>query len=359
MDKINLNINGIDYIAKEDETILDVCRKNDMDIPTLCYHPDLDIKYGSSCRLCIVEIEGRKGLQPSCSTIVTDGMVIKTHSDEVIESRRLILELMIEDHPLDCLTCEKSGDCKLQDYCYEYDVTGPVFNKDEKVYEETKATDIDETNEFYMKDDSKCINCGLCVRACSELQVINAIGFVNRSDKQKVAVPFGKTLAESDCVSCGTCVSMCPVNALSPKQKSKMRKWNIEKRVKTTCSYCGVGCQLNLLVKDNKIVGVEPDYSIANKDLLCVKGKFAYGFVNHKDRLKKPLIRKNGKLEEAEWNEAYSLITSKVKELGSKYGSETFAGLSSAKVTNEENYLFQKFIRAYLGNNNVDHCARL
>lgn len=359
MDKINLNINGTQYIAEKNETILEVCKKNHIDIPTLCYHPDLDIKYGSSCRLCIVEIEDRKGLQPSCSTVAEEGMVVKTHSEDVVESRRLILELMIEDHPLDCLTCEKSGYCKLQDYCYEYDVAGPVFNRNEKGYEKVRAADIDDTNEFFIKDDSKCINCGLCVRACNELQVISAIGFINRSDEQKVAVPFGKTLAESNCVSCGTCVSLCPVNALSPKQKKKMRKWEVEKKVKTTCAYCGVGCQIELLVKGNEVVGVEPNYSSTNKDLLCVKGKFAYGFINHKDRLKKPLIKKKGVFEEASWEEAYLLITEKMKEIKNKYGSGSLAGLSSARVTNEENYLFQKMVRAYMGNNNVDHCARL
>ncbi|MBN2284961.1 MAG: formate dehydrogenase subunit alpha [Tissierellales bacterium] len=357
MKKITININGKDFVAEETDSILKVCLENDIDIPNLCFHPDLDIKYGSSCRLCIVEIEGRKGLIPSCSTMVSEGMKVLTHSQEVVSARKVMLELIIENHPLDCLTCEKSGACKLQDYCYEYDVKGPIDIQHTFSLEE--EYDIDDTNQFYIKDDSKCIQCGLCVRACAELQCINAIGFVNRSGEQRVSVPFGKTLAESDCVSCGTCVSLCPVNALSPKQTKKIRKWDIEKHVKTTCAYCGVGCQLSLLVKGNEVVGVEPSYSSTNKDLLCVKGKFAYGFINHSDRLKKPLIRKNGIFEEASWEEAYDLIVNKVKALKKDYGNESFAGLASARATNEDNYLFQKFIRAYLGNNNVDHCARL
>ncbi len=356
MKDINLKINGINIIAKENDTVFKTCIENGIDIPNLCYHPDLDIKYGTSCRLCLVEIEGIRGLSTSCSTKVTEGMSVLTHSDEVLINRKTILELLIENHPLDCLTCEKDGRCKLQDYCHEYGVKGPIFDT---VENEISEDDIDDSNEFYIKDDSKCILCGLCVRACSELQVIDAIGFVNRSSDKKVSPAFGKRLSESPCVSCGTCVSLCPVNSLIPKNKKKIRAMDINKTVITTCSYCGVGCQLKLLIKGDEVVGVEPSYSITNKDLLCVKGKFAYGFINHKDRLKTPLIKKDGIFIESTWNEAYELIINKITETKKEFGNGALAGLSSAKVTNEENYLFQKMVRAYFGNNNVDHCARL
>jgi formate dehydrogenase major subunit len=354
MKKVNVNVNGEDMVFDENISVLEACKQVGIDIPALCYHPDLDINYGASCRLCIVEIVGKKDLMPSCATKVEEGMIVKTHSKDVIEGRRTILQLLIEEHPLDCLTCEKAGNCKLQDYCYEYDVKGPMSYPSEKLTE-----DFDTSNEFYDIDNSKCILCGLCVRACTELQVIDAISMVNRSGETKVSPAFGRNISESPCVSCGTCVSLCPVGALSPKKKNKVRHWDVEKRVKTTCPYCGVGCQVYLEIKDNEIVGVEPDYDITNKGLLCVKGKFGYGFVNHKSRLKTPLIRKDGVLTEATWDEAYDLIISKISSIKSEYGNEAFAGLSSAKVTNEENYLFQKMVRGYMGNNNVDHCARL
>src|SRR6056297_646786 len=173
-----------------------------------------------------------------------------------------------------------------------------------------------------------------------------------------VTTGFHDKLKEGPCTSCGTCVSLCPVDALKPKKTLKYRTWET-KKVRTTCPYCGVGCQINLIVKDNEVVEVEPYYGESNKGLLCVKGKFAYGFINHKDRLKKPLIKKDGKFVESSWEEAYNLIKSKIIETKEKYGNDSLAGLSSARVTNEENYLFQKMVRGYFGNNNVDHCARL
>ncbi len=353
MESIHVTINGVKRGVQNNISILEACKAIGLDIPTLCYHPDLDIKYGASCRLCLVEIEGKRELEPSCAVKVKEGMVIHTHNERVKNARKTMLQLLIENHPLDCLTCEKSGKCKLQDYCYEYDVKGPSYTP------KAAAIEIDDSNQFFIRDENKCILCGLCVRACSELQVIDALGFINRSGATRVLPSSGEHIADSPCVSCGTCVSLCPVGSLIPKRKEKIREWKIEKRVRTTCAYCGVGCQITLLVHDNKVIGVEPDYGEANKGLLCVKGQFAYGFINHEARLTKPLIRKDGILTEASWDEAYDLIIHKINDTKKKYGKEALAGFSSAKVTNEENYLFQKMVRIYFGNNNVDHCARL
>lgn len=347
---VNITINGKNVEVSEDLTILQACREIGIEIPTLCH--DERLKPHAACRLCVVEVVGRRNLPTACSTKVEEGMEIYTHSDKVIKARKDILELLIANHPLDCLTCEKSGDCKLQDYCYEYDIKESSFKGDKKKYP------IDDTNPFYYNDQNKCIMCGKCVRVCSELQCTNAIGFSERGFKVHVTTPFEKGIENSICVSCGNCVSVCPVGALMPKSKEKFRLWEA-KKVRTTCSYCGVGCQMDLLVKDNKIVGVQPADGPSNNGLLCVKGKFGYNFVNHPDRLKKPLIKKDGKFVESTWDEAYRLITDKIKEIKDKYGSEAFAGLTSARCTNEENYLFQKLFRAVIGTNNVDHCARL
>lgn len=348
---VSITINGNKYETSKDKTVLQVCQENGINIPTLCY--DERLEPHAACRLCVVEIQGRRNLMTACSTKVEEGMVIETHSEKVIKSRRNILDLMISNHPLDCLTCEKSGDCKLQNYCYEYGITEGSFKSGDK-----KNYPVDDSNQFYISDPNKCILCGKCVRVCSELQGTNAIGLSNRGFVTKVTTPFDEGLENSTCVSCGNCVSVCPVGSLQPKSKEKFRYWEV-KKVRTTCSYCGVGCQMDLLVKNNKVVGVEPAKGPSNNGLLCVKGKFAYSFINHKDRLKTPLIKRNGKFEEATWEEAYEVIASKIKQTKESYGADSFAGLSSARCTNEENYLFQKFFRAVIGTNSVDHCARL
>lgn len=346
---MNITINGIQYEVGKNTTILQACRKAGIDIPTLCH--DDRLEPSSSCRLCLVEIEDSKKLMTSCSTMVKDNMVVQTHSEKVMEARRDVLDLLVGNHPLECLSCDKSGKCKLQDYCYEYGIT-------ESSYVGAKRTPkIDTSNPFYDYDASKCILCGLCVRVCDELQGTSAIGLENRGFDAVVTTPFNEGLINSKCVSCGNCVSVCPVGALTPK-KQNYRHWET-KSVKTTCSYCGVGCQMDLIVKGNKVVGVEPSEEGPNDGLLCVKGKFAYKFINHPDRLKTPLIKRNGKFEEATWDEAYRYIRRKVNETKEESGPEAFAGLTSARCTNEENYLFQKLFRAVIGTNNVDHCARL
>ncbi len=347
---VNITINKKQYEASEGKTILEVCREIGINIPTLCHDDRLEPH--AACRLCVVEIEGKRNLMTACSTKVEQGMVIQTHSEKVMQARRNILDLMISNHPLDCLTCKKSGSCSLQNYCYEYGITEGSYKGAKKNYA------IDDSNHFYISDQNKCILCGKCVRVCSELQGTNAIGLSDRGFITKVATPFDEGLSESKCVSCGNCVSVCPVGALEPKSKEIFRLWETRK-VRTTCSYCGVGCQMDLLVKGNKVVGVEPAKGPSNNGLLCVKGKFAYPFINHPDRLKTPLIKRNGKFEEATWEEAYELIRDKVNGTKSEYGADVFAGLTSARCTNEENYLFQKLFRAVIGTNNIDHCARL
>lgn len=347
---VEITINGVRYQVDKDITVLEACRRNGIDIPTLCHDDRLE-PY-AACRLCVVEVKGKKNLMTSCSLKVAEGMVIETHSEKVIKARRDVLDLLFSNHPQDCLTCEKSGDCRLQDYCFEYGIERGSYVGEKKDYP------IDYSNHFYTYDPNKCILCGRCVRVCSELQCTNAIGLEDRGFNTKVVTPFDMGLAKSKCVSCGNCVAVCPTGALTPKRKEKFRYWEI-KKVRTTCSYCGVGCQMELLVKGDKVVGVEPVKEAVNNGLLCVKGRFAYPFINHPDRLKTPLIKKDGEFVEATWEEAYRAIVEEVNKIKGEYGSDAFAGLTSARCTNEENYLFQKMFRAVIGTNNVDHCARL
>lgn len=356
MSKVKININDVQVEVSSTYTILDVAREMDINIPTFCH--DERLNPTGSCRMCVVEVVGARGLVTACSTQVRDGMMIKTHSDEVIESRKGVLELMWANHPNECLTCEKSGACKLQDYSYEYDVSP------ETVLSQLNSRDyFDEQNRFYTLDSRKCILCGKCVQICSELQVTEAIGFENRGIDTRINIKqfvnqIDGVIDPYQCVSCGNCVNNCPTGALMPKSKVKFRNWEVDK-VKTTCPYCGVGCQFNLVIKDNQVVRVDPVEGGTNDGLLCVKGTFGYKFINHPDRLKTPLIKKEGVFVEASWDEAMDLIVEKIKETKEKYGSQALAGLSSAKVSNEENYLMQKLVRAGFGTNNVDHCARL
>lgn len=347
---MKVTIDGVIYEAQKGASILETCRENKIEIPTLCY--DDRLVPHSACRMCLVEIEGSGKLETSCSTLVKEDMVIHTRNERVYKARQEVMDLLLSNHPMDCLNCDKSGECKLQDYAYEYGLVDGTYKG------EMREGQIDDSNHFYFYDPKKCILCGLCVRVCNELQCTHAIGFEERGFDTIVATPFQKGLINSTCVSCGNCVSVCPVGALLPKTKEKFRLWET-KKVKTTCSYCGVGCQMDLVVKDNKVVQVEPSREGSNEGLLCVKGKFAYKFINHRDRIQTPLIKRNGVFEEASWEEAYKLIIDRAQKVQKESGSEAFAGFSSARCTNEENYLFQKLFRAVLGTNNVDHCARL
>ncbi|NJD04558.1 MAG: formate dehydrogenase subunit alpha [Ruminiclostridium sp.] len=347
---VSLTIDDKKITVEEGLTIIQAAKRVNIEIPSLCYIEGVESI--ASCRICAVEVEGRPNLVASCATPVSEGMVVKTNSQRIYDARRTVLDLVLSTHPLDCLTCEKAGNCKLQDYCYEYDVKVSSYIGKKNDYP------IDDTNPFYYFDKNKCILCRRCVKVCSELQCNNTLCFSERGFVTHVSTPFEGKLGESNCVSCGNCVSVCPVGALMPKSRVKFRTWET-RQVKTVCSFCGVGCEMYLKIKGDRIVGVAPAMGPANKGLLCVKGKFAYGFVNHPDRLKKPLVKKDGVFEEATWDEVLDIIADRISGIRQKYGPQSLAGLSSAKCTNEENYLFQKLFRAVIGTNNVDHCARL
>lgn len=351
MEMVKLTINGREVEVPAGTTILKAAEQIGIKVPRLCYMEELTSV--GACRLCVVEVKGARALVASCATAVAPGMEVQTHSPAVMDARKLILELLIANHPLDCLTCEKSGECELAEYCYEYGVKESPFKGEKHNYP------VETSNPFIVRDLNKCILCGRCVRACEEITGQNCLDFAYRGFNSKV-VPFYDTeLVESNCVFCGQCVSVCPVGALSERQMvGKGRRWELTK-VKTTCPFCGTGCNFDLNVKDGKVIGVTSNTSApVNGRALCIKGRFGWDFVHNEKRLTKPLIKKDGKFVEASWDEALTLIATSLQEIKKKHGPDSFAALSSARCTNEENYLVQKFTRAVMGTNSVDHCAR-
>ena len=344
MDEINLTINGQEVKIKKGLTVLEAAQAAGIYIPTLCYDADLE-PYGS-CRLCVVEIENMRGLPTACTTPATDGMIVHTETPAVNDVRRTAIDLLIADHPLDCLTCPKNQRCDLQKVAAYLGIT------ERRLPGVEKALPIDDSNPFFYLNRNYCILCGKCVRACDEVTGVNAIEIVDRGYPSRVS-PFGdKPLMESICQSCGECVVRCPVNALMPKNVT----WPT-REVETICPYCGVGCGMQLGIRDGQIVSVQGSReNPASKGRLCVKGRFGISeFVHHPERLANPLVKRNGEFIEVTWNEALDLVASKL----AGYSGDQVAVISSAKCTNEDNYVAQKLSRVALGTNNIDHCARL
>lgn len=346
---ITLTIDNRKIEVPKGSTVLEAAQKLKIDIPTLCY--DSRMKPHGACRLCIVEIEGMRRPVTSCTTPAEQGMVVTTGSVHLERLRRTTVELLLSDHPNDCMVCIRAGSCTLQELAYKYSIRENRFSGAVRDHNR-----VDE-NPFIMREQNKCVLCGLCVRVCEEVQGVGAIGYADRGFNAKICAPFEHDL---NCEFCGQCVSVCPTGALSGKMWAGFPRHEGVKLTETTCTYCGCGCNLTLHSQGNQITRVSSRKDNHNRGWLCVKGRFGYEFINSKDRLTTPLIRrqKGGQLEPAGWEEALSLVVTKFTEIREKYGPDALGGLASARCTNEENYLFQKLFRSAIGTNNVDHCAR-
>jgi len=357
MEKISVTINGRELEGLRDQTILDLALENDIDIPHLCYDPRLSAV--GACRLCLVEIEGQRGLQTSCTRQIEPGMVIRTDTDEIRRLRKTVLELLMSEHGARCLTCDDDGECELQRYAYEYQINPDRFADVTPVRTTRNYTQESKAIHY---DPSKCIRCGRCVRMCAEVQQDHALVLSGRAMDVAVTTAFDLPLNETTCETCGNCVLACPTGALYEVAAKRRGQTRDLEKVRTTCAYCGVGCQMDLCVdrEANSIVRVtsEPGV-IPNDGMLCIKGHFATEFVSDSERLTTPLVRRDGNLEPASWPEAIKLVAEHFAKIKAESGPNAIAGLSSAKCTNEENHVFQKFMRAAVGTNNVDHCARL
>lgn len=344
---VKLTINGNQVSAPANATVLDAARRNDIYIPTLCDDPRLE-PYGG-CRLCLVSIKGMPRPVTACTTPVAEGMEVETTNAPIERQRRTIVELLLSDHPNDCMVCERAGDCTLQELAYFYEIRENRFAGERRQY--TKK----DMNPFIERDMEKCILCGKCVRTCDEIQGVGAIDISSRGFTAKVSTPFEKDL---NCEFCGQCVSVCPTGALMGKQSLGRGRQKDVTEVETVCPYCGCGCNLTMHVSRNEVVRVASKPNTINEGWLCVKGRFGYSFINSPDRIKTPLIKRDGKFVEATWDEALREVADRLMAIKVKFGPDAIGGLSSARCTNEENYLFQKFMRAAIGTNNVDHCAR-
>ncbi|HGW6176656.1 TPA: formate dehydrogenase subunit alpha [Enterococcus faecalis] len=352
---VTLSIDNQEVTVPKGTTILEAAKGLGVEIPTLCHLKEL--APDGSCRMCVVEVEGgrRGGLTTACTAHCQEDMVVSTHSEKVADSRRFILDLLLSNHKLECFSCGKNGDCQLQQYALDYGIDATSFTEGKRM----PCHQEDTSNPFFSYDPEKCIMCRRCARVCQLRQGRDVLSIANRGFETKMMPSYGQAFDQSICESCGNCVSSCPTGALTAKDTKEYRKWETQK-IPTTCPHCGTGCQMNLLVKNNRLVGVEPLDGPANKNLLCVKGKFAsYKFVGSGDRLTEPLIKRNGIFEPASWEEALTLVSSKFNEIKAENGADALAGFSCSRATNEDNYVFQKMVRAAFGTNNVDNCARV
>ncbi|RJF76975.1 formate dehydrogenase subunit alpha [Rhodopseudomonas palustris] len=352
---VTLTIDGRSVSVPEGTSIMRAAMEIGTAIPKLCATDMVDA-FGS-CRLCLIEIDGRSGTPASCTTPVADGLVVHTQTERLKQIRKGVMELYISDHPLDCLTCSANGDCELQD------MAGAVGLRDVRYgYSGEKHPNpgLDESNPYFTYDASKCIVCSRCVRACEEVQGTFALTIAGRGFDSVVSPGMQESFLGSECVSCGACVQACPTATLN--EKSVIEIGTPERSVVTTCAYCGVGCTFKAEMRGEELVRMVPyKDGKANRGHSCVKGRFAWGYANHKERILNPMIRSSisEPWREVSWDEAFSYAASELKRIQAKYGRDSIGGITSSRCTNEETFLVQKLIRAGFGNNNVDTCARV
>lgn len=345
MMELALTIDGKTVKINPGATILDAARIAGAAIPTLC-HDDRLHPYGA-CRICMVEVEGPpRRMLPACTTPAAEGMAVLTNTPALIEARKAILELLLINHPLDCPACDKAGECRLQDLVHEYGLAPGTFAEAKRTSPTDYASPVIERNQ------DRCILCGKCVRVCAEGCGVGALTFSMRGGKSRIGTAFDKPL---DCEFCGECLEICPVGALTAKQsKHKARPWNVESTT-SACPYCGCGCPITIEWRGSEIVRVRA----AGNHYLCAKGRFGWDAVRHEARLTSPKIRVGGNLVDCSWDEALSVVATNLKVIRNRYGADHIGGLGSVRTTNEDHYLFQKFMRTAVGTNNVDVLTRI
>jgi formate dehydrogenase major subunit len=352
---VTLTIDDREVTVPEGTSVMRAAALAGIGVPKLCATDQLEA-FGS-CRLCLVQIEGVKGLPASCTTPVAEGMRVTTQNKQIAGIRRGIMELYISDHPLDCLTCSANGHCELQNMAGAVGLREVRYGYAGANHLEQKK---DESNPYFTFDPSKCIVCSRCVRACDEQQGTLALTIQSRGFESKVSPSQDALFMDSECVSCGACVQACPTATLS--EKSLIQKGQAEHSVTTTCAYCGVGCSFRAEMKGEELVRMVPNKDgHANHGHSCIKGRFAFGYATHPDRIVKPMIRASitDPWKEVSWEEAIGHAASELKRIQAKYGRDSIGGITSSRCTNEETFLVQKLIRAGFGNNNVDTCARV
>ena len=352
---VSINIDGVSIDVPEGTSVMRAASLHNINIPKLCATDSLE-PFGS-CRLCAVHIEGRRGYPASCTTPVAEGMQVTTQNEKLAKLRRNVMELYISDHPLDCLTCPANGDCELQD------MAGAVGLRDVRYGfngENHLQAEKDNSNPYFSFDPSKCIVCSRCVRACEEVQGTFALTIDGRGFDSKVSAGMNQDFIDSDCVSCGACVQACPTSTLM--EKSVIEQGQPEHSIVTTCAYCGVGCSFEAQMKGDKVIRMVPyKGGEANQGHSCVKGRFAFGYATHGDRIKEPMIRDSidQPWRPVSWDEAFTFAADKIHTIQNKYGRESVGGITSSRCTNEETYLVQKLVRTAFANNNTDTCARV
>jgi predicted molibdopterin-dependent oxidoreductase YjgC len=333
-----VTVNGKKVRFIPGESVLNVAHRNRIFIPTLCYDPSLTVS--GHCKVCFVEINGR--LRPACTTKVEQGMLIETDSEKAVEARKKRVTAILRSHKGNCRTCPQYEFCGLLELARAVGIEPPVFKSEERPHEEV----IDQKLKINL---DRCVRCGKCVRVCAEIRKVGAL-------RHPVLSPeVDRIVFDRTCEMCGQCAVVCPTGAIIEIYREKP-----DRRVRSVCTYCGTGCAVYLDVKDEKIIGVTTDdLDPVGRGNLCVKGRFGFPFIHHPDRLRTPLIRENGVLREASWEDAYSTIKERLLGIKEQYGPESIGGTGSSRATNEENYLFQRMMRAALGTNNIDNCARL